>query len=262
MGHSKMTEPLQIETFPCLQDNYGFLLHAAAAELTAVVDTPEVGPIEAALKRHGWCLTHILNTHHHGDHVGGNQQLKQRHGCTIVGPQADAHRIPGIDIALADGEHFDFGGHVAHIHATPGHTRGHIVYHFPSDKAAFVGDTLFALGCGRLFEGTPQQMWASLRTIRNWPDTTQIYCAHEYTQANARFALAVEPDNAELIARCHQIDALRARAQPTIPTALGIEKRTNPFLRADTAALAAAVGMHGSAAVDVFAYIRHLKDRF
>ena len=257
-----MTEQLQIDSFPCLNDNYGFLLHAAAAGLTAVVDTPEVAPIEAALKRHRWRLTHILNTHHHGDHVGGNQQLKQRHGCTIVGPKADAYRIPGIDRALTDGERFDFGGHIADIYATPGHTRGHIVYHFPTAKAAFVGDTLFALGCGRLFEGTPQQMWASLRTIRDWPDATRIYCAHEYTQANARFALRVEPNNQELIARCQHIDALRAAAQPTIPTTLAIEKRTNPFLRADTQALVTAVGMQGATAVDVFTHIRLLKDRF
>ena len=256
------TTTLQIEMFPCLRDNYGFLLHVAETGVTAVVDTPEVGPIENALRANGWRLTYILNTHHHLDHAGGNLELKRKYGCTIIGPRADALRIPGIDWQLAEGDHFDLGGHVAEIHDTPGHTRGHIVYHFRADKVAFVGDTLFALGCGRLFEGTPSQMWDSLQKILAWPDDTRIYCAHEYTQANARFALTVEPDNPDLVDRCQQIDQRRAQGLATIPTELGLEKRTNPFLRPDSDALARTIGMSGQPIVEVFARTRQLKDQF
>ncbi|MGI9308534.1 MAG: MBL fold metallo-hydrolase, partial [Gammaproteobacteria bacterium] len=160
---------LQLHMFPCLQDNYCYLIHDDAAGVTAVIDTPEVMAIEEALTDTGWQLTHILNTHHHWDHAGGNLELKEKTGCTIVGPRADAKRIPGIDIQLGDGDVFEFGSHAANVYDTPGHTRGHIVYHFAADGIAFVGDTLFAMGCGRLFEGTPEQMWTSLQKIMAWP---------------------------------------------------------------------------------------------
>ena len=260
-------KPIEIHMFPCLRDNYGFLLHDSKAGATAAVDTPEVEPILDALNDKGWHLTHILNTHHHPDHAGGNLAVKAATGCRIVGPRADAARIPGIDIEVGEGDEFLFGEHPVHVYDTPGHTRGHIVYYLPQDGAAFVGDTLFAMGCGRLFEGTPQQMWTSLQKLMRWPDETKVYCAHEYTQANARFALTVEPGNDALSRRAREVDALRAARKPTVPTTMGIEKATNPFLRPSSDEIRAAVGLArtgtGEAGlVEVFARTRALKDRF
>ncbi len=253
---------LKIHMFPCLSDNYCYLLHDADAELTAVIDTPDVAAIERALDETGWTLTHIINTHHHWDHAGGNLELKDKTGCTIVGPRADAERIPGIDIEVGDGDSYAFGAHQAKVYDTPGHTRGHIVYHFEDDGVAFVGDTLFAMGCGRLFEGTPQQMWNSLQKLMAWPDDTKVYCAHEYTQTNARFALTVEPQNQDLVKRAEEVDRLRADGIPTIPTTIGLEKRTNPFLRPMSKALKSTVGLAGASDVDVFAETRRRKDNF
>ena len=253
---------LEVHMFPCLQDNYGFLIHDADAGLTAVIDTPDVAAINAALDQQGWALTHILNTHHHFDHAGGNLQIKQQTGCIVVGPRADAERIPGIDIELGDGDLFRFGAHVAKVYDTPGHTRGHIVYHFADAHLAFVGDTLFAMGCGRLFEGTPQQMWSSLQKIMQWPDDTKLYCAHEYTQANARFALTVEPGNEDLKVRSANVDRLRAEGRPTVPTTLGLEKATNPFLRPNSPGLQSTLGLPNGNVVEVFARTRELKDSF
>jgi hydroxyacylglutathione hydrolase len=253
---------LEIEMFPCLADNYGFLLHDSEAQVTAAVDTPDAEAILAALHARGWKLTHILNTHHHGDHAGGNLALKERTGCRIVGPAHDAGRIPGIDVGVADGDRFALGSHAVEVLETPGHTRGHIVYYLPEDGVAFVGDTLFALGCGRLFEGTPAQMWASLQKLLRWPDATRIYCAHEYTQANARFALTVEPGNAALAERAREIGRLRASGRPTVPTTLGLEKATNPFLRPASENLRATIGLGDGDEVAVFAKTRALKDAF
>ena len=222
---------LEIEMFPCLSDNYGFLLHDEGADLTAAVDTPDVDSIVAALERKGWRLTHIFNTHHHMDHAGGNLRLKELTGCRIVGPRKDAARIPGIDVGVGQGDAFAFGTHRVEVLDTPGHTRGHIVYYLPDDGVAFVGDTLFAMGCGRLFEGSPAEMWSSLQKILSWPDETKLYCAHEYTAANGRFALTVEPDNRALLARMEDVERRRARGEPTVPTTLALEKSTNPFLR-------------------------------
>jgi len=255
-------KPLQVHMFPCLQDNYGFLLHDAENGVTATVDTPEVGAILDVLKQKNWQLTHILNTHHHPDHAGGNLGLKQATGCQIIGPKADADRIPGIDVEVGEGDEFSLGDHPVEVLDTPGHTRGHIVYHLPRDGMAFVGDTLFAMGCGRLFEGTPAQMWASLQKLMRWPDDTRVFCAHEYTQANARFALSVEPANRALAERAREVEALRARNQPTVPTTMGIEKATNPFLRPASPEIQAAVGLERADLVDVFAKTRALKDRF
>ena len=251
---------LEIHQFPCLADNYGFLIHAG--QQTAAIDTPEVGPIVAALDAKGWRLTHILNTHHHPDHAGGNLALKQRTGCHIIGPSADRDRIPGIDEAVGEGDRFSFGGHAVQVFDVPGHTRGHIAYWFPDDGVAFVGDTLFALGCGRLFEGTPRQMWSSLQKLMVLPAETRVYCAHEYTQANARFALSVEGENPDLVARSRRIDELRAQGLPTVPTTIGEELLTNPFLRPESPILRASLGMEGAETVDVFAETRRRKDHF
>jgi hydroxyacylglutathione hydrolase len=253
---------LEVHMFPCLSDNYGFLIHDGEAGVTAVIDTPEVTPINAALEEKGWQLTHILNTHHHFDHAGGNEELKAKWGCTVVGAANDAARIPGIDVQVSDGESLAFGNTQAQIFETPGHTSGHIVYYFADDGIAFVGDTLFALGCGRLFEGTPDQMWSSLKKLMALPDDTVVYCAHEYTQSNAAFALSVEPGNAELVARSEEIDRLRAAGEPTVPTTIGLEKATNPFLRPDSANLQATVGMEEGDLVAVFAETRRRKDSF
>jgi len=254
--------PISIHMFPCLADNYGYLVHAADAAVTAAIDTPDAEEILAQLTAKGWQLTHILNTHHHPDHTGGNLELKRRTGCTIVGPRADAARIPGIDVAVGEGDVVTLGGHRATVYDTPGHTRGHIVYHFAGAGAAFVGDTLFALGCGRLFEGTPQQMWNSLQKILRWPDETRLYCAHEYTESNARFALTVEPDNTALRERAAAIAGLRADHRPTVPSTLAEERATNPFLRPSSVALRATLGLPAVADVEVFARTRALKDAF
>jgi hydroxyacylglutathione hydrolase len=253
---------LEIHMFPCLADNYGYLLHDAESGETAAVDTPDAAEIEAQLEAKGWRLTHVLNTHHHSDHAGGNLELKRRTGCTIVGPRADAGRIPGIDVAVGEGDEIMLGAHRAAVFDTPGHTRGHIVYHFAAARAGFVGDTLFALGCGRLFEGTPGQMWISLQKILRWPDETRIYCAHEYTQSNARFALSVEPQNAALQARSARVSQLRAAGQPTVPSTLGEERATNPFLRPQSRDLRATIGLPSGSDVEVFAKTRALKDAF
>ena len=252
----------EVHMFPCLSDNYGYLLHDADAGLTATIDTPDADAISAQLSRKGWRLTHILNTHHHFDHAGGNLALKAATQCEIIGPRADAERIPGIDRGVGDGDTIEFGEHRIEVFDTPGHTSGHIVYLLRDARIAFVGDTLFSMGCGRLFEGTPAQMWGSLQKILAWPDDTKLYCAHEYTQANGRFAQSVEPDNAALSARLDEVAALRAEDHPTVPTTLALEKQTNPFLRPDSEHLQQTIGLAGAPIVDVFARTRELKDSF
>ena len=256
-----MKSELEIAQFPCLDDNYGFLLHDPATGLTAAVDTPDPAVIAAELERRGWQLSHILNTHHHGDHAGGNLALKERYGCTIVGPRADAARIPGIDVGVGEGDIVQFGDHRIEVLETPGHTRGHIVYYVPDAQAAFVGDTLFAMGCGRLFEGSPEQMTTSLAKLLRWPDATRLYCAHEYTLANGRFALTVEPDNQALVDRVRDVEAKRERGLPTVPTTLALERATNPFLRTGSEGLKRTIGIRGDD-IAVFARTRELKDSF
>lgn len=253
---------LLVEQIPVLSDNYIYLLHDPATGATAAVDPAEAAPVLDRLAAKGWRLTHILNTHHHGDHVGGNLALKSETGCLIAGPRADADRIPGIDIPLGEGDRFRLGEAEAEIFDLPGHTRGHIAYFFADSQALFCGDTLFLLGCGRLFEGTPQQMWASLLKLRDLPGDTMVYCAHEYTQGNARFAAIIERGNATLAARIEDIDARRARGLPTVPAPLAVERATNPFLRADQPTVAAALGLSGMDAAAVFAELRRRKDVF
>ena len=214
------------------------------------------------MEEKGWRLTHILNTHHHGDHTGANLSLKERWGCTIVGAANDAERIPGIDVRVSDGDAYAFGSMNAKILEVPGHTTGHIAYYFASEDIAFVGDTLFALGCGRLFEGSPSMMWNSLQKLMALPDETIVYCAHEYTQATAEFALSVAPGNAQLVARSKDIDKLRAQGLPTVPATIGLERGTNPFVRPMSQNLQATIGLSGADLVDVFAETRKRKDNF
>lgn len=224
---------LEIVQIPVLADNYVYLVHEPASGATAVVDPALAEPVFLALEQRGWRLTHILNTHHHGDHIGGNLELKARTGCTVVGFAGDIARIPGIDVEVSEGGRVVLGEVSAQVLEVPGHTTGHIAYWFAEDDALFCGDTLFALGCGRLFEGTAEQMWTSLEKIRALPPATRLYCAHEYTLANGRFALSVDPENLSLVARMTRVNDARANNEPTVPSLLIEELATNPFLRVD-----------------------------
>ena len=253
---------LEIEQIPTRSDNYVYLIKESGQGKVGVVDPSDAEPVIEALDRLGWTLTHIINTHHHNDHTGGNLELKGKYGCEIVGPLADHDRIAGIDLDVADGDTYTFGDAVAKVYDTPGHTRGHIAYWFEESKALFCGDTLFALGCGRVFEGTFEQMWNSLGKLRALPDDTMVYCAHEYTQANANFAVTIETGNQALIERAAEIDALRSDNKRTVPSLLGLEKETNPFLRVDVASVAEAVGLPNGSPVEVFSEIRTRKDNF
>ena len=253
---------LEIHQFRCLSDNYGFLVHDTDSGLTACIDTPEVEPTLAALEAKGWSLTHIWNTHWHPDHTGGNLEIQEKTGCKIFGPRNERDRIPGIETELGEGSTFDFGAHPVRVFDVPGHTSGHVAFWLPDDGVAFVGDTLFALGCGRLFEGTAEQMWDSLGKLAALPPETVMYCAHEYTQANAQFALSVDPENAALVERVQEIDALRAQGVPTVPTTLASELATNPFLRAEEPELQRSLDMEGADPVEVFAETRKRKDNF
>ena len=252
---------LAVHQFPCLTDNYGVLIHDADSKLTAAIDAPEAGAVAAALGERGWVLTHILTTHHHGDHTAGNLPLKRSSGCTIIGPRAEAAKIPGLDRAVGEGDRFAFGGHEVRALDTPGHTAGHVSYWLPSEALAFVGDTLFAMGCGRVIEGTAPMMWGSLQKLMALPEATAVYCGHEYTQANAKFALTIEPENAALQQRAKETAQLRAAGEPTLPTTIGIELKTNPFLRPHIAAIQKRLGLEGKPAWEVFAAIRERKNR-
>src|SRR5215467_1583145 len=252
----------QTSLFRCLQDNYGVLVHDPSTGATASIDAPEAAPVEAALKATGWRLSDILVTHHHADHTGGIVALKERHHCRVTAPKAEAKRIPAVDVEVAEGDEVTVGSLRARVLDTPGHTAGHISYWLPEEELAFVGDTLFSIGCGRVIEGTPEMMWASLLKLRALPDDTQIYCGHEYTEANIRFALTIEPDNKDLRVRAEEARRQVAAGQDTIPTALGAEKKANVFLRADVPAVAAAVGLAGQPAAQVFAEVRARKNRF
>lgn len=254
--------PLQIEVFPCRSDNFGVLLHDPESHLTASIDAPEEAPIVAAAERNGWKITHIFTTHHHTDHVEANLALKEHYGLEIIGPREEAVAIPGLDRAVADGDTFEFGSYPVNVIETPGHTAGHVCYHLPDAKLLFAADTLFALGCGRLFERPAADMWHSLQKLAALPDETAVYFGHEYTLSNARFALTIDPDNERLKTRVAEIEEIRAAGGFTIPTMLGLEKETNPFLRVADPAIRRNLLMESRTNEEVFAEIRKRKDNF
>ncbi len=253
---------LEIVTVPCLTDNYAYLIHDPAAHATAVVDVPDEMPIEAELERRGWRLTDILLTHHHADHTDGAAALKATTGARVVGAAMDAGRLPPLDLAVQGGETFLVGSLEVEVIAAPGHTSGHIAFHLPAAAAVFTADSLMALGCGRLFEGTPAQMWDSLSRLSRLPAATTVHSGHEYTASNARFAMTIERDNPALISRVEKIGALRQEGRPTVPSTLSDELATNPFLRAHLPAVKAAIGLPGATDAEAFAEIRRRKDVF
>ncbi len=253
---------LDVEQFICRSDNYGVLIHDPVSALTASIDAPDAAAIEAALARRGWTLDFVFTTHHHLDHVEGNEALKKKFGVTIVAPAAEASKIPGVDRTVKHGDSFTFGLFEVRVIATPGHTAGEVSYYLPEAKMVFTGDTLFALGCGRLFEGTPATMFESLRRLVALPGDTAVYCGHEYTEGNARFALSVDPDNPALKERAAQIARLRAADRMTLPSTIALEMATNPFLRWHDRGVRARLGLSDAPDEAVFAEIRKRKDIF
>ncbi|MCU0911780.1 MAG: hydroxyacylglutathione hydrolase [Rhodobacteraceae bacterium] len=253
---------LEIVTVPCLSDNYAFLLHDSTTHATAVVDVPDETAVEAELERRGWDLTDILITHHHADHIDGVEALRATTGARVTGAAADSHRLPRLDRAVRDGDDFAIGSAEVRVIEVPGHTVGHVAFHVPQAGAVFTADSLMALGCGRLFEGTAAQMWGSLSKLAALPPATLVCSGHEYTQSNGRFALTIEPENADLLARVGRVAEARAQGRPTVPSTLAEELATNPFLRAGLPGVKAQVGMAGAPDAEVFAEIRRRKDRF
>jgi hydroxyacylglutathione hydrolase len=254
--------PYEIVTIPCLQDNYAFLIGNLETGQAALVDVPEAEPINEMLKQRGWTLTTVLLTHHHDDHVQGLDELIGRDGLNVIGASADAHRLPPLSHSVSDGDVFDVLGTSAHVLDVSGHTLGHVAFHIPDLNAAFTADSLMALGCGRLFEGTPAQMFESLKKLDALPDETILYSGHEYTSTNARFALTIEPENAALMSRREATKLARAAGSPTVPSTLKRERATNPFLRAHIPQIAAHIGMPDASPLDVFTEIRKRRDRF
>ncbi len=254
--------PLQIVTVPCLSDNYAYLAHDAATGATAVIDVPDAIPILNALSARGWHASHILITHHHDDHIAGVKTVSAATGARVIGAAADAHRLPPLDEAVTDGDVIRIGMDRGQVIAVPGHTNGHLAFHFPDSKVVFTADSLMACGCGRLFEGTPEQMWESLTKLMRLPAETLVCSGHEYTASNIRFALTVDPQNAALRARAAQVTQARANGEATVPTLLSEELATNPYLRCANAAIRAQLGLSAATDAEVFAHIRALKDKF
>ena len=254
--------PIEIVTVPCRSDNYAFLIHNDATGRTALVDAPEAAPIEAALSARGWMLSDVLITHHHDDHVKGLGPLREKYAPRVIGCGADAHRLPMLDLAVADGDEVTVAGQVTKVLDVSGHTINHIAFHMPGCAHVFTADSLMALGCGRVFEGTFDQMWASLSRLAALPPETIVCSGHEYTQTNARFALTIEPDNPDLILRAASVAAATAAGTPTVPSTLSDELATNPFLRAGEPLLKAALGMQTATNAEVFAEVRARKDAF
>jgi hydroxyacylglutathione hydrolase len=254
--------PLEVVTVPCLRDNYAYLLRDEATGKVALVDAPEPGPIETALRDRGWGLDLILITHHHADHIDGVDVLRKAHGARVAGAAADARRLPALDIGLREGDTIAVGDSVAQVFEVPGHTVGHIAYYFPEANAAFTADSLMVMGCGRLFEGTPEQMWSSLSRLAALPDDTLIHSGHEYAESNTRFAMSVDGENAALRTRATEIAAMRQMGGATVPARLDLERATNPFLRASDPAFKARLGLENLPDAQVFAEVRRRKDAF
>ena len=253
---------LEIVTIPCLSDNYAYLARDADTGIVALIDAPEVAPIKAALAARGWTLNIILLTHHHDDHIQGVEDLRKAFDCTVIGGKADVHRLPPLDQEVSEGDTVAIGGSTGHVLDVSGHTVGHIAFHFPDSAAVFSADSLMGLGCGRLFEGDGPMMWTSMLKFKAMPPETIVYSGHEYSTANAAFAVTIESDNAALQDRVADITAKRADGTPTIPTPLSLELATNPFLRADDPAVKAAVGMPDASDAEVFTEVRKRKDQF
>ena len=253
---------LQIRQVLCHEDNYAVIVHDPESGGTLVVDTPQAAPIREALEAEGWRLTHILNTHHHHDHVEGNAELKELYGAKVHGPAHDKDRIPGLDVALRDGDGVSLGAHRIDVIAVPGHTLGSLAYFICGENILFAGDTLFSLGCGRMFEGDAEQMWHSLDLLRHLPEDTRMYCGHEYTLANAAFALSVEPGNAALQKRAGEVRKLREKGEPALPVTMAEEKATNPFLRPESEEIRKSLGLHALENWRVFGELRQMKDNF
>jgi hydroxyacylglutathione hydrolase len=254
--------PVEIVTIPCLKDNYAYLVHDPATKETLLVDAPEAGPIEAALAERGWRLGAILITHHHADHIDGVAALRGKTGAIVVGARADRDRLPDLDVALAPGDVYGAGDLAATVIDAPGHTIGHVAFYLPAASALFSGDSLMVMGCGRLFEGTPAQMWETLERLCALPDETLLHSGHEYALSNIRFALSVDPDNPDLRRRAGETEALRHAGRATVPARLDHERATNPFLRAGDAAMKDRLGMSGGTDLAVFAELRRRKDVF
>ena len=257
-----MAMALEIVTVTCRSDNYAFLVHNPDSGESAIIDAPEDSPLIEAANSRGWTPSLVFLTHHHADHVEGLEGLKKAFDLRVAGARADAHRLPDLDIQLGEGDPFELAGHDAQIFDVSGHTIGHLALFIPEAEAAFTADSLMALGCGRVFEGSMDQMWASLSKLAALPPETTIYSGHEYTAANAKFALTIEPDNPELQARVRRISEKRAKLEPTVPSKLALELATNPFLRAGSASVRASLGMESATDAEVFAEIRTRKDNF
>ncbi|MEZ5829365.1 MAG: hydroxyacylglutathione hydrolase [Hyphomicrobiales bacterium] len=253
---------LEIYQFPTRADNYGVLIHDPETEATAAIDAPDAEEVAAALRDKGWTLTDILVTHHHGDHTAGIEILKKKTGCTVTGPAREAGSIPGLDVEVKEGDEVAIGGAKARVIETPGHTRGHVSYYFPDDHVVFVGDTLFSVGCGKLLEGDAPTMWSSLEKLAALPPETAVYCGHEYTNANCRFALTVEPENEALHARAAEAAANQVNGTPSLPTTIGQELATNPFLRPMSPAIQKRLDMERQPLEEIFGEVRRRKDRF
>jgi len=253
---------LNIIQIPVLIDNYIYLLNDPVSLETAVIDPAIAQPVLDELATRGWRLSTIFNTHHHNDHVGGNLELKAKTGCQIIGPSADKHRIPGIDRCVSDQDVVTLGNYTAQVLETHGHTSGHVVYYIASENVLFCGDTLFVMGCGRLFDGTIEDLWQSLQKLQTLPPATRVYCTHEYTQNNGRFALTLEPENPALQKKMAQVNQLRTNGQPTVPSTIAEELATNPFLRTDSVELQTSLSLVGKSSLEIFTKIRALKDQF
>lgn len=254
--------PFEIVTVPCLRDNYAYLLREKPSGAVALVDAPEAPPIAEALEARGWGLDAILVTHHHSDHVDGVEALRSRFGARVIGAAADKHRLPRLDDEVADGDLVQIGGAAAQVLDVPGHTRGHVAYHLPEAGALFSADSLMVMGCGRLFEGTAEEMWNSLHKLAALPEETMVYSGHEYAASNVRFALSVDGENLALLARAEEIETLRHDGRPTVPASLRLERLTNPFLRVGDPAIRAALRREFAFDLEVFAELRRRKDVF